>query len=77
MCVCVFSLYTFKQLNRFLNMWQLYEWSTFQLRTLYQGTFWLFQTDAHNYKIIGILKQLKLRQSLEMFRSTQEPSFRT
>jgi len=30
----------------------------------YQGTFLLFQTDAHNYKIIGILKQLKLRLSL-------------
>ena len=26
----------------------------------YQGTFLLFQTDAHNYKIIGILKQLTL-----------------
>ena len=25
----------------------------------YQSTFLLFQTDAHNYKIIGILKQLK------------------
>jgi hypothetical protein len=25
----------------------------------YQGTFLLLQTDAHNYKIIGILKQLK------------------
>jgi len=33
-CVCV-SLYTFKHLSRFLNMvWQLYEWSTFKLRTL-------------------------------------------
>jgi hypothetical protein len=27
----------------------------------YQGTFLLFQTDAHNYKIIGILKHLKFR----------------
>jgi hypothetical protein len=27
----------------------------------YQGTFLLFQNDAHNYKIIGILKQLKFR----------------
>jgi len=26
-----------------------------------QGTFLLFQTDAHNYKIIEILKQLKFR----------------
>ena len=25
----------------------------------YQGTFLLFLTDAHNYKIIGIFKQLK------------------
>jgi len=25
----------------------------------FQNTFVLFQTDAHNYKIIGILKQLK------------------
>jgi len=31
----------------------------------YRDTFLLFQTDAHNYKIIGILKQLKLRLSLE------------
>jgi len=30
----------------------------------YQGTFLLFQTDAHNYIIIGILKQLKFRLSL-------------
>ena len=30
----------------------------------YQGTFLLFQIDAHNYKIIGILKQLKFRLSL-------------
>ena len=30
----------------------------------YQVTFLLFQTDAHNYKIIGILKQLKFRLSL-------------
>ena len=27
--------------------------------------FFLFQTDAHNYKIIGILKQLKFRLSLQ------------
>ena len=30
----------------------------------YQGTFLLLQTDAHNYKIIGIFKQLKFRLSL-------------
>ena len=30
----------------------------------YQRTFLLFQTDAHNYKIIEILKQLKFRLSL-------------
>jgi hypothetical protein len=30
----------------------------------YQSTFLLFQTDAHNYKIIGIIKQLKFRLSL-------------
>jgi len=30
----------------------------------YQDTILLFQTDAHNYKIIGILKQLKFRLSL-------------
>ena len=30
----------------------------------YQSTFLLLQTDAHNYKIIGILKQLKFRLSL-------------
>ena len=30
----------------------------------YQGTFLLFQTDPHNYKIIGILKYLKFRLSL-------------
>ena len=30
----------------------------------YKGTFSLFQTDAHNYKIIGIFKQLKFRLSL-------------
>jgi hypothetical protein len=30
----------------------------------YQSTFLLFQTDAQNYKIIGILKQLKFRLSL-------------
>jgi len=29
-----------------------------------QSTFLLFQTDAHDYKIIGILKQLKFRLSL-------------
>jgi hypothetical protein len=28
------------------------------------NTFLLFQTDAHNYKTIGILKQLKFRLSL-------------
>jgi hypothetical protein len=28
-------------------------------------TFLLFQTDAHNYKIIRILKQLKFRLSLQ------------
>jgi hypothetical protein len=27
-------------------------------------TFSLFQTDAHNYRVIGILKQLKFRLSL-------------
>jgi len=30
----------------------------------YQSTFLLFQTDAHNYKIIGKLKQLKFWLSL-------------
>ena len=30
----------------------------------YQDTILLLQTDAHNYKIIGILKQLKFRISL-------------
>jgi len=29
-----------------------------------QSTFLLFQTDAHNYEIIGILKQLKFPLSL-------------
>ena len=29
-------------------------------------TFLLFQTDAHNYKSIGILKQLKFRLSLHV-----------
>ena len=29
-----------------------------------QSTILLLQTDAHNYKIIGILKQLKFRLSL-------------
>ena len=28
----------------------------FTVHQQYQGTFLLFQTDAHNYKIIGILK---------------------
>ena len=28
------------------------------------GHYFIFQTDAHNYKIIGILKQLKFRLSL-------------
>jgi len=31
----------------------------------YQGTFLLLQTDAHNYKIIEILKQLKFQLSLQ------------
>jgi len=31
---------------------------------MFQGTILLLQTDAHNYKIIGILKQLKFRLSL-------------
>jgi hypothetical protein len=31
---------------------------------IYSITFLLFQTDAHNYKIIGILKQLKFGLSL-------------
>ena len=35
-----------------------------KLTSIYQGTFLLFQTDAHNYKIIGILKQLKFQLSL-------------
>ena len=39
----------------------------------YQGKFLLFQTDAHNYKIIGILKQNSDCRS-DMFRFTQEPS---
>ena len=30
----------------------------------FKALFLLFQTDAHNYKIIGILKQLKFRLSL-------------
>ena len=29
-----------------------------------KGTLLFFQTDAHNYKIIGIVKQLKFRLSL-------------
>ena len=29
-----------------------------------QSTFLLFQTDAHSYKIVEILKQLKFRLSL-------------
>jgi hypothetical protein len=40
----------------------------------YQGTFLLFQNDAQNYKIIGILKQLKFDYRSDMFRFTQEPS---
>jgi hypothetical protein len=36
-------------------------------------TFLLVQTDAHNYKIIGILKQNSDYRS-DMFRFTQEPS---
>jgi hypothetical protein len=35
------------------------------VRQQYQNTFLLFQTDAHNYKIVGILKQLKFRLSLQ------------
>jgi len=31
------------------------------VRQQHQSTFLLFQTGAHNYKIIGILKQLKFR----------------
>ena len=31
---------------------------------IYKDTILLLQTDAHNYKIIGILKQLKFRLSL-------------
>ena len=31
---------------------------------LYQSTFLIFQSDAHIYKIVGILKQLKFRLSL-------------
>jgi hypothetical protein len=34
------------------------------VRQQYQSTFLLFQTDAHNYKIIGILKQTKFQLSL-------------
>ena len=30
-------------------------------RSAYLGTFLLFQTDAHNYKIVEILKQLKFQ----------------
>jgi hypothetical protein len=36
--------------------------------------FLFFHNDAHNYKITGILKQLKFRRSLRHFRFTQEPS---
>jgi hypothetical protein len=39
----------------------------------YQGTFLLFQTDAHNYKIIGILKQ-NSDYRCDVFQFTQEPS---
>ena len=37
-------------------------WVTYDMG---QSTFLLFQTDAHNYKIIGIFKQLKFRLSLQ------------
>jgi len=36
----------------------------FILSTYYLNTILLLQTDAHNYKIIGILKQLRFRLSL-------------
>jgi len=36
-----------------------------QIVTYLESTFLLFQIDAHNYKIIGILKQLKFQLSLQ------------
>jgi len=34
----------------------------------------IITTDAHNYKITGMLKQLKFDNCSDMFRFTQEPS---
>ena len=50
-----------------MDMEQIKPVSYFHVCTVhqqYQSTFLLSQTDAHNYKIIGILKQLKFRLSL-------------
>ena len=60
----------YQPLTRGLQLWNVRAFhSIFNLHVCtvhqqYQGTFLLFQTDAHNYKIIGILKQLKFRISL-------------
>jgi hypothetical protein len=36
-------------------------------------TLFIIPTDAHYYKITGMLKQLKFRNCSEMFRFTPEP----
>ena len=50
--------------SRMWQNWQCYNLHVCTVHQQYQSTFLLFQTDAHNYKIIGILKQLKFRLSL-------------
>ena len=40
----------------------------------FKSTFFINPTDAHNYKITGMLKQLNTHNRSDMFRFTQEPS---
>jgi hypothetical protein len=54
------KMYQFK--NSKVTKHYLCEWYAF--KNILYITFLLVQTDAHNYKIIGILKQLKFRLSL-------------
>ena len=61
--MCAGSTSTCYAAARFLFALRV-EYNVRTYRSMYQGTFLLFQTDAHNYKIIGILKQLKFRLSL-------------
>jgi hypothetical protein len=48
--------------------------STVQTLSLISKHFLFFHNDTHNYKITGILKQLKFRRPSDMFLFTQEPS---